>query len=312
MFQYRISNAYNEPAMPIPLAKLPPLDLIRGFVAVGRRMSITLAAQDLFLTQSAVSRQVHLLEQFMGMPLLQRHHRAISFTPAGERLFRSADAVLLQLQDTVGELQATQAARPVTITASIGMTGLWLLPRLSLLQQRWPGLDVRVAASDSVADLRQEGIDLALRYTTRLQVPPGAIRLFGESVAPVAHPLLLVDGKLPAATPLIEFEQPNPRLRWKDWLDGSDKPARKKRSMLRFNQYDMVIQAALAGQGVALGRIELITPQLQGGQLVMLAEPRTQGAEGYAYWLIQAEQQPRGEVRQVAAWIIAEAKDSVL
>lgn len=295
--------------MTIPLAKLPPLDLIRGFVAVGRRMSFTLAAQDLFLTQSAVSRQVHLLEEFMGTALLHRHHRAISFTTAGERLFRSCDAMLLQLQDSIGELRAAQASRPVTITASIGMTGLWLLPRLSRLQQQVPGIDVRVAASDSVIDLRHEGIDLALRYTTRAQTPPEAIRLFGESVAPVAHPLLLKQGKLPADTTLIEFEQANPRLRWKDWLDHGE--WKKKRRMLRFNQYDMVIQAALAGQGVALGRIELIGPQLASGQLVLLGQARAQDEDGYAYWMIQATPAARREVQQVAAWIRNEAGSSL-
>ncbi|ADJ62789.1 LysR family transcriptional regulator [Herbaspirillum seropedicae] len=304
--------------MSLPLAKLPPLDLLRGFVAVGRRMSFTLAAQDLFLTQSAVSRQVLLLEQYMQTPLLQRHHRSISFTPMGERLFRSADAALLQLQDSLGELRAAQAARPVTITASIGMTGLWLLPRLSRLQQQVPGVDVRVAASDSTIDLRHEGIDLALRYTRRVHAPADAIRLFGESVAPVAHPLLLKNGKLPADATLLEFDQANPHLRWKSWLDheslgkagkiGKLGTISKKARMLRLNQYDMVIQAALAGQGVALGRLELIAPQLEGGQLVLLADPRTQGDDGYAYWLIQAEPSPRREVQLIANWICAQAR----
>lgn len=301
--------------MSLPLAKLPPLDLLRGFVAVGRRMSFTLAAQDLFLTQSAVSRQVLLLEQYMQTPLLQRHHRSISFTPMGERLFRSVDAALLQLQDSLGELRAAQAARPVTITASIGMTGLWLLPRLPRLQQQVPGVDVRVAASDRTIDLRHEGIDLALRYTTRADAPADAIRLFGESVAPIAHPLLLKNGKLPAETTLLEFDQANPHLRWKSWLDSGlfgktneNGKLYKKTRMLRLNQYDMVIQAAVAGQGVALGRLELIAPQLEGGQLVLLADPRTQDDDGYAYWLIQAEPSPRREVQLIANWICAQAR----
>lgn len=302
--------------MSLSLLKLPSLDLLRGFVAAGRRMSITLAAQDLCLTQSAVSRQIHALEEFMGVRLLVRGHRSIAFTPEGERLFRSADAVLQQLQDVLGELRAAQALKPVTVTASIGVTGLWLLPRLSDLQRRLPGIDVRVAASDSVSDLRHEGIDLAIRYTTPAAAPAGARRLFGESVAPVAHPLLLArmgkSGALPAEVPLLEFDHPNPWLKWQDWqgLIDAGHPAdakRKKRSMLRFNQYDMVIQAAVAGQGVALGRIELIRPLLAGGQLAMLAEPRPQPEDGHAYWLIQADVEARREVRLVAEWICGEA-----
>ena len=117
--------------MSTPLVRLASLDLLRGFVAVGRRMSITLAADDLCLTQSAVSRQVSALEEALGVKLLVRGHRSIAFTPEGERLFRSADSAVQQLQDAIGAIRVAAERRPVTITASIGVTGLWLLPRLA-------------------------------------------------------------------------------------------------------------------------------------------------------------------------------------
>src|SRR4051812_3775433 len=119
--------------MSVELPKLPPMDLLRGFVAVGRRMSITQGAADLFLTQSAVSRQIHTLEAYLGVPLLLRGHRRISFTPEGERLFRSADGAIQQLQDVLGELRVTGRLRPVTISAATGFAALWLLPRLGHL-----------------------------------------------------------------------------------------------------------------------------------------------------------------------------------
>ncbi len=90
--------------------------LVRGFVAVGRRMSITLAAQDLCLTQSAVSRQVHALEEQLGVKLLVRGYRSIAFTAEGERLFRSADGALQQLQDVMGEVHARDVRRPVMLS----------------------------------------------------------------------------------------------------------------------------------------------------------------------------------------------------
>ncbi|KAB0644321.1 LysR family transcriptional regulator, partial [Burkholderia territorii] len=176
--------------MSTPLVRLPSLDLVRGFVAVGRRMSITLAAQDLCVTQSAVSRQVHALEAHLGVTLLRRGYRKIAFTPEGERLFRAADAALLSLQDTVASLAATRERQPVTITASIGVTALWLLPRLGRLQARLPDIDLRVAANDKVLDLRAEGIDLGIRYCPRERAPAGALHLFDEVVVPVAHPAL--------------------------------------------------------------------------------------------------------------------------
>ena len=144
--------------MSLPLVRLPSLDLIRGFVAVGRRMSITLASQDLCLTQSAVSRQIGALEEQLGVKLLVRGYRSIAFTAEGERLFRSADGAVQQMQDVMGEIHTTGVLRPVMLSASIGVTGLWLLPRLSRFQKLHPGVDLRVSANNRVADLRSDGI----------------------------------------------------------------------------------------------------------------------------------------------------------
>ncbi len=198
--------------MPIELAKLPSLDLIRGFVAVGRRMSITMAAQDLFLTQSAVSRQINALETALGARLLVRGHRSITFTPEGDRLFRSANGAIQQLQDVLGELRPSGKLRPVTISAATGFAGLWLLPRLSHLQQLHPSIDVRVSANNQVVDLRNEGIDLAIRYTTEALAPRGSSCLFGERLGPVAAPGLglkaLRSENVLARQTLLEFERP--------------------------------------------------------------------------------------------------------
>ena len=301
--------------MSIPLVRLPSLDLIRGFVAVGRRMSVTLAAEDLCLTQSAVSRQIHALEQQLGLKLFVRKHRAIVFTAAGERLFRSADSAIQQLQDVIGEVRGTAAARPVMLSATIGVTGLWLLPRLSRFQQLHPGIDLRVSANNRVADLRQDGIDLAIRYAAPSSVPSGTEQLFGESLAPVAHPSLGLK-PLRSAQPLskvslLEFEDPqHPWLQWAEWLQTMGWTQPKPRSMLRFNQYDQVIQAALAGQGVAMGRLALIQPLIDDQRLIVLAPPTPRSEAMHAYWLMQIEQRPREDVRCVADWIASEARST--
>ncbi|WP_298210672.1 LysR substrate-binding domain-containing protein [Acidovorax sp.] len=299
--------------MPIQLSQLPSLDLIRGFVAVGRRMSITLAAQDLCLTQSAVSRQVHALEERLGVKLLVRGHRSIAFTTKGERLFRSADGAVQQLQDVMGEIRTKGQPHPVTLTCSIGITGLWLLPRLSRFQRMHPGVDVRVAANNKLSDMRNDGIDLAIRYTSPSLAPEGAIRLFGESVAPVAHPSLrlksLRSAQKLSTVNLLEFDDPrHPWLQWRDWLSAMGWGDAKPQGMLHFNQYDLVIQAALAGQGVALGRLELIQPLIDEGRLVLIDPPKHKTETTHAYWLVHADTHPRKEVRQVAAWVQAEAK----
>ncbi|WP_093306486.1 LysR substrate-binding domain-containing protein [Variovorax sp. NFACC27] len=301
--------------MPLSLLRMPSLDLVRGFVAVGRRMSISLAAQDLCLTQSAVSKQIHALEAQLGVALLVRGHRSISFTPEGERLFRSADGAVQQLQDVMGGIRQSGEQRPVTLSASIGMTGLWLLPRLGNVQKLHPGVDVRVSSNNRLADLRNDGIDLAIRYTTPALAPAGAVRLFGETVAPVAHPSLglrALDAPGALSTQcLLAFDDPqHPWLQWKDWLAAVGWADAKPQAVLHFNQYDQLIQAALAGQGVALGRLELIQPLLDDGRLVRIAAPVPEQPSAHAYWLIQAEESPREDVRHVAGWLVDEARGS--
>lgn len=299
--------------MSSPLVRLSSLDLIRGFVAVGRRMSITLAAADLCLTQSAVSRQIHSLEEVLGLRLFVRGYRALTLTPEGEKLFRIADSAVQQLQDVFGALTSARERLPVTITASIGVTSLWLLPRLGRFQLNYPSIDVRVAANNKLLDLRTEGIDLAIRYCREINAPPGSVRLFGESVVPVAHPSLRVGMGSPASLAeqvLIEFDDSHrPWLQWPDVLNAHGLAAVKPKRILRFNQYDQVIQAAAAGQGIALGRFPLIEPLLADGRLVVIDSLGKGSSADYAYWLIQGNPEARRDVVDVMTWIRIEAEE---
>lgn len=298
--------------MSIPLVQLNSLGLIRGFVAIGRRMSITLAAQDLCLTQSAVSRQVQALEDMLGTKLLIRGHRSISFTAEGERLFRSADGAIQSLQDVVGAIHSKRVNQPVTVTCSIGVAGLWLMPRLGAFLRQQPGIDVRVSANNQVFDLARENIDLAIRYCTQENAPEGAVRLFGEAVLPVAHPSLgLTTIDNPSILEqhfLLEFDGPcRPWLQWHELLESQGWQMAKPKGVLRFNQYDHVIHAAISGQGIAVGRLNLIGPMLSDGRLVALTTPLMTPATPHAYWLIQADSNPRPEVQEVIRWIKEEA-----
>lgn len=287
------------------------MEPLRGFVAVGRRMSITLAAEELCLTQSAVSRQVQALERRLGVRLLLRGHRSVAFTEEGARLFRSADLALRQLQETVASVAPPVARRPVTVSASIGVTGLWLLPRMGRFQQQHPGIDLRVAAGNRLVDLRAENVDLAIRYCARADAPAGATHLFDEHVAPVARPAP-GSGRLRSAADLdgqvlLEYEDAQrPWLQWQPWLAARGWRPRPK-AMLRFNQYDQAVLAAAAGQGIALGRLPLLRSWLEEKRLRVLDTPRPPLGTDHAYWLLRAEASPRHAVRAVVAWLMQEA-----
>lgn len=295
-----------------PLLSLPPLDAIRGFVAVARRMSITVAAQDLCLTQSAVSRQVKLLEDHLGTPLLVRKARAIELTDAGEQLYQLASPWFEQLSEFSRSLTQGGRVSTVTITASVGVASLWLLPRLGSFQAQHPNIDIRVAANNRLLDLETENIDLAIRYCPEAGAPPDAIRLFGEVVAPVARRDVALrafrsDESLLDQTFLELDERSRPWLRWSEWLTARGLGGARPKAYLSFNQYDQVIQAAMEGHGVALGRLGLVLPMIQDGRLI--AQPsRQHGASNFAYWMTKDGRDWRDEVRLFADWIAREAQ----
>jgi len=210
-------------------------------------------------------------EEQLGVRLFTRGYRSMAFTAEGERLFRSADGAVQQLQDVMGDLHAAGEAAPVVLGASIGVTGLWLLPRLGRFQAAHPGVDLRVSASDRVGDLRHEGIDLAIRYARDSPPAADSRRLFGETVVAVGHPSFGTDALRNRAAlarhTLLEIDPPRGHLRpawlqWSTWLAYRGWPVARPRGVLRYNQYDQIIHAALAGQGLALGRLPLLQPLL--------------------------------------------------
>lgn len=298
--------------MPNRLIDLPPLDLLRTFVAVGRRMSITLAAQDLCIVQSAVSRQIQALENALACRLFVRSYRSIEFTAEGRHLFHTADPMLGQLRAVIDALRPPVDRPCITITATIGVTSLWLLPRLSAFRRSVPDIDVRVAATNRVTDLERDGMDLALRFCPATSAPAGAIRLFSETLVPVAHPSLHVTSIEDVAQShrhvLIDYDDSSrPWLQWKSWLrDAGHKSGPSRNARLLFNQYDQVVQAALAGQGVALGRLALIGNLLADGQLAV-ATSRPPVTTDHSYWLLERRGAESHALSAVRDWILAEA-----
>jgi DNA-binding transcriptional LysR family regulator len=262
--------------------------------------------------QSAVSRQIQALEATLACRLFVRAYRSIEFTPEGRHLFRTADPLLDQLGAAVGTLRPPAERPCITITATIGVTALWLLPRLGAFQRGAPDIDVRVAATNRVVDLERDGMDLALRYCPDAAAPAGATRLFSEILVPVAHPSL---GEAAIEDParlrrhvLIDYDDSSrPWLQWKHWLRGAGhKTGTSGQGRLLFNQYDQVVQAALAGQGVALGRLALVGNLLADGKLA-LATARPPVTTDHGYWLLARPGADSRALPAVRDWILAEA-----
>ena len=300
--------------MPRDPYRLPPLDLLVAFEAVARQGSITRGAAERFITQSAMSRQIAALEAELGKPLFQRRHRALALTDAGRRLLAVCTPVLAQLREAVAAIRAPQSRTVLSLTTTPSFAALWLIPRLAGFTREHPGVDVRLDASFERRDLLRDGFDLAVRYGPAAQAE--GRRLFGEAIVPVCSPALRRQSGAPLVTPadlaqhtLLQVANVQPGgmpLEWESWLQAVGAPQVQPRSTLTFNNYNETIAAALAGQGVALGRRPLIDALLRKRQLVVPFGETTDTERVYSLLLAPAAQ-ARPAAQAMADWLVAQA-----
>ena len=170
------------------LRRLPSLDFLRGFEAAGRRLSFTLAAEELFLTQSALSRQVKALEDALGVELFARRHRTLALTAAGAAFHSEVSEQLRALAAAADSVRGHEREPGLTVSTTVSFAALWLIPRLASFRAAHPTVEVYVSANDQMVDLTRGDVDLAVRYLADAGAPPGSARLFGERLLPVASP----------------------------------------------------------------------------------------------------------------------------
>lgn len=297
-----------------PADRLPPLDLLVAFEVVARHGSITLAAAERFITQSALSRQIQALESALGVMVFERRHRALVLTPAGERLLAATRAALTQLGEAVAAVRAPRPPAPLALTTTPSFAALWLIPRLASFTGEHPGVDVRIDASFERRDLQRDGFDLAVRYGAA-QGAAGEW-LFGEVLVPVCSPALLRSKPHPLRTPadlvhhtLLQVADPggvSMPLDWAPWLRQLGQPQLQPAARLTFNSYNEAVAAALAGHGVALGRRPLIDALLKKRQLAVPFGEATNTAHGY-FLLLSPVTASRPDAQALAVWLRAQA-----
>src|ERR1700730_1586366 len=181
---------------------LPQVAFFQGFEAAARNLSFTKAAEELFITQSAVSRQIKALEDQLGVMLFERRPRALVLTEHGQALYRVTVDVLERLQAGIDQLKTASRTRQLSITTTTGFASLWLIPRLQRFTGLHPDIDVRISATSDALNLERSLVDLAIRYCPPETAPEGATRLFGEEVLRVCSPSLLRNRSRPLKRPL--------------------------------------------------------------------------------------------------------------
>jgi LysR family glycine cleavage system transcriptional activator len=299
--------------------QLPPLGFIQGFEAAARTLSFTKAAAELFITQSAVSRQIKALEDHLGVALFERRQRALVLTEHGATLYRVATEVLERLQATADQFRTAGRARQLSITTTTGFASLWLIPRLPRFTNLHPDIDVRISATTEILNLDRSLVDLAIRYCRPDAVPEGAPRLFGEEVVAVCGRSLLRNRAQPLRRPrdlalqvLLHFDYPGAQysyLDWGTWLTALGIGDLTPAGALHFSQYEQMIQAAIAGQGVALGRRPLVNELLRSGALVSPFKKALVGTR--AYYVVASDLgAAKPHTALFAKWLVEEAKQN--
>jgi LysR family glycine cleavage system transcriptional activator len=293
---------------------LPSLDLLQGFEAAARHLSFTKAGEELFLTQSAVSRQIKELEEQVGVALFHRRHRALVLTDAGQQLYAAAAQVLTTMRAATSRLKAQGARKPLSVTTTHSFAALWLIPRLAGFTRAHPDVDVRITADTRVQDLDRDGLDIAIRHGPASLAGPHAVRLFGERVFPVCSPKLLK--KNPLRVPadlknhcLLQYDDPDARhpwLHWKTWLEVEGIADLRPAGTLSFSGYEQIIPAAVAGHGVALGRTPLVKDLLASRELVAPFKTSADPARAY-FVIVSSTVAERAEARGFVEWLKEEA-----
>lgn len=297
--------------------RLPPLNALRAFEAAARHLSFTKAAEELAVTQAAVSHQVKALEDHLGVPLFRRLNRALALTEAGRSLLPAAHEAFDLLDAAARRLRQAESGGPLRVSALSSFASKWLLPRLARFRAAHPGVDVLVSADDRLVDMERDEIDIGLRYGSGVYPGLRVDWLMGDEILPVCAPSLC-EGETALRTPedlkhhtLLHDEvsgtadSPD----WRVWFQaaGLQNSGIDMERGPGYSHMAMVLEAAMAGEGVALGRLSLACDDLRTGRLVCPFGPRLRTR--FAYWIVSSPAMAeRAKVVAFREWLLAEAR----
>ncbi|MCW5734682.1 MAG: LysR family transcriptional regulator [Enhydrobacter sp.] len=293
------------------LLRLPPLPALRPFEAAGRLRSFKLAAAELNLTPSAVSHAIAGLEEVLATRLFVRGTRGLSLTPAGADYLAYVSEALSLIAVGTQRLPGRQVERAIAVSAAPTFASRWLLPRLPRFTERWPDVGITVDTSRRQVGFPVDGFDFAIRMSRAPGRSLSWVKLLNEELVPVCSAayrerILGTDGAIvwPRAT-LIHLVTASEG--WQSWFEVRGLRDIDTTAGLRFDTAELAYGAATAGLGIVLGRRPLVDRELDGGELVRLAEQPV--AAETAFWLVSAEEtQRRPELRDFKRWLIAEAE----
>ena len=293
------------------MQKLPSLNALQVFEIVARHMSFQQAAKELDVTPTAISHQIKVLEDSLGIMLFRRRPRPLALTEAGKALYPAIRDGFDTIERAIAKLKQAPEDNSLTVSVTPVFAAKFLVPRLSEFQQAYPEIDLRLQASNAVVDLRTQGIDLAIRYGRGNYQGFVVRKLMSDVFVPVCSPHLL-DARYPLNKPsdlkhypLLHFEwiyygsdAPN----WKTWLRLAGVDNINLSRGVKFDEETLAIQAAIAAQGIALCSSTHIADDVALG---FLLKPFELSLDGYDYYAVYPKNQPKKEsILKLVEWLV--------
>lgn len=271
------------------LPRLPSLNGLRAFECAARHLSFTRAAEELNVTQTAISHQIRRLEDELGVRLFMRLKDGLALTEEGNAYFPGVRSAFQELRHSTERLLEANDHSVLTISTLVSVASKWLLPRLPSFREAYPEIDVRISAMTQLVDFRKVGIDAAIRYGNGEWPGLRADWLMSDEIFPVCSPRLLTGDK-PLKTPADLAHHPLLQVSgltandWNDWLHAAGQPPlTAKGPRLTFDLAMMAVQTAIDGQGVCIGRSTYVDDDLRAGRLVAPFDLRLKSTSGFYF-----------------------------
>jgi LysR family glycine cleavage system transcriptional activator len=295
--------------------RLPPLNALRAFESAARHLNFSRAADELSVTPGAVSQQIQNLEDYVGASLFKRTSRGLLLTDSAQTALPALREAFDRLAEAASLLTAAVDGRRLTLTAPPSLAAKWLVPRLGRFEAAHPQVDVWLSADMELVDFASTDVDLAIRYGAGPYLGLEVIRLMGESVLPVMSPELAAANPVNSPTdlarhvllhdgsPVADESCPD----WVMWLAARGVRGFDANRGPRFNQSSLVIEAAMAGRGVALAKRALAQDDLDAGRLIAPPMGAAMSVD-FAYYLVHPKAKGRlPQVKAFVSWIKEEA-----
>jgi len=294
---------------------LPPLSALRPFEAAARLESFTQAATELGLTQTAVSKQIQRLEQDLGLTLFERRNRAVFLTEAGRALGRTVSAALSEIEMEADRLRGSRGADEVVLHCQLCEAFYWLMPRLSRFHERHPELQLRLISALAPLTEAAAPFDVAIQTSGR---PSGSARLAltaSDEIFPVCAPSLLDETERPleigdiASHALLSHRVvPQDWLDWEDWFAAVGMPLPRAARRRVFDSYPLVLQAAVTGQGFALGWRRTVEAMIAENKLIRPFETSLKRPTELSVY-VDPRTDRQGQARKLLDWLADELRD---